>query len=224
MAKRVELPLGAWGDVQAVLNLSREQLTGLCDHFASAESLRPFHTSFLNRVAETLGVEIDVARSVVVVAHFLLLRSQGEEVYVEEMLDDVREFVEKAASAEEKADFIAKFEEKRDLLKVLATPNAERIRAQKIQRLATGPEREVESIRTICQLRPLFEGPEGREEMQGLVPTVLLELEVSDVYGEQETLAFLLNEELLNEFERVVHRTREKLGQIRQKYGSDFVT
>jgi hypothetical protein len=226
MAKQIILPADAFDDVRTLVGLSRDQLTSLDAVFATAASASPLRTTFINRVAETLRITIQEARSVVIVTHFLLLRPGGQEgqQFVSELLDDFREFLADSATEDESGRLLAAFDEKRELFASLATPKQERLRAQKILRLARGPERTVESVRTVCQLRPMYEGPEHEEEIIGLVPVTLLELKTKDVDGMVETHAFGLDTEALAALERVIERTKEKLGAMRQKYGSELLT
>jgi hypothetical protein len=89
--------------------------------------------------------------------------------------------------------------------------------------LASGPEQTIQSIRTICQLRPLFEGPEHKEQIVGLVPTIVLEVETTDTEGDVQTVAFSLDSDALGTLEQVVKRTQEKLASIREKYGDELL-
>jgi hypothetical protein len=89
--------------------------------------------------------------------------------------------------------------------------------------LASGPEQSILSIRTLCQLRPLFEGPEHEEQIVGLVPTIVLEVEATDADGDAQTVAFSLNSDALRSLEQVVKRTQEKLAAIREKYGDELL-
>ncbi len=226
MVKRVDLPSDALDDVRALLRLSAAQLTKLDELFSTAESAFPLRETFINQVAETLKVSIDDARSVVMVCHFLLLHSEAhdDEDIVSDVLRDVREFLENLLAKDESRGVLASFDENRDTLKSLATPKPAPLRARKIERLASGPERRIDSIRTICQLRPLFEGPENDERIVGVVPSILLEIESVDDDDDSSTVVFSIDDKKLTELEEVIQRTREKLEAIRQRYASDLLT
>jgi len=226
MAKQLVLPREAFDDVCTLVRLTDKQLTSLGDLFATGESVNALRTVFIDRVAETLGIGTGQARSVVVVTHILLLRPRTEESegYVDELLDDLRSFLEESATEADREAILADFDQKRPLFASLATPKQERLRAQKIRRLARGPERTVESVRTICQLRPMYEGPEHAEQIVGLVPVILLEIKTEDADGEDETFAFGLDSETVTSLGTVIERTKEKLKTIREKYGPDLLT
>jgi hypothetical protein len=227
MPKRVVLPSGAVDDVCTLLQLSSDQLASLDRLFATGESASPLRPSFINRVAETLNVRLDQARSVVMVCHFLLLQPDDLRIedpeYARELLDDLREFVESDVPESDKTTLLASLDTNRMMLESLAMPKPDRLRAQKIRRLASGPEQSILSIRTLCQLRPLFEGPEHEEQIVGLVPTIVLEVEATDADGDAQTVAFSLNSDALRSLEQVVKRTQEKLAAIREKYGDELL-
>ncbi len=226
MVKRVDLPPDALDDVCTLVRLSADQLTALVELFSTAESAFPLTETFIAKVAEELRVSIEDARSVVVVCHFILLHSeaQGDEGFISDVLRDVREFLENSLPKDELRGVLTSFDNNREILESLATPKPAPLRARKIERLASGPERRIDSIRTICQLRPLFEGPENDELIVGVVPSILLEIESVDDDDDSSTVAFSIDDKKLAELEKVVRRTREKLEAIREKYGSELLT
>lgn len=226
MVKRVILPSEALDDVRTLIQLSNVQLSVLDQLFSKGESAFPLRASFINEVAEQLKVNIDDARSVVVVCHFLLRKTDANEgdEYVTDLLADFREFLENSVDGEERQSLLAKFDENREVLASLAAPKPEPLRVKKIRRLERGPEPYIQEIRTICQLRPLFEGAESDESIAGLIPTLVLEIEAKDGDGDSKTFAFSMASEDLAKIEQVIQRTRDKLDAIRAKYGSALLT
>ena len=226
MVKRVILPSEALDDFCTLLRLSSDQLKALGDLFSKGESATPLRTTFVNQVAEKLQVNIEDARSVTVVCSFLLSNADdGDAGSANEVLDDVYEFLENSLQGDDnKQTVLGKFDENRGLLLSLATPKPARKRAQKIRSLLAGPEPHVHSFRTICQLRPLFEGPDNNETIVGLVPMILFEIESADADGDTATLSFSMDSEDLAELENVVKRTRVKLQSIQQKYKPEILT
>lgn len=226
MVKRMILPSEALDDVCTLLRLSSEQLKALDELFTKGESASPLRAEFVNRVAESLQVNIEDARSVVMVCSFLLRRSEAkdDEDFVTDLLVDFREFLENSLPDDERQTVLAKFDGNREIFKSLATPKPAPLRVEKIRRLQSGPEQHIHSFRTVCQLRPLFEGPENDERIVGLVPMILLEIECADADGDCSTLAFSMDDEDLAELERVVKRTRAKLEAISEKYESEILT
>ena len=162
----------------------------------------------------------------VVVCDFLLLRRevQDDEEFVIDLLHDLRQFLEDYVPEDDQQAVLTNFDENHEILKSLTTPKPAPLRVKKIRSLQSGPEQHVHAFRTICQLRPLFEGPENDEKIDGLVPMILLEIESGDADGVPSTLAFSMSEADLAELEKVVKRTREKLEAIHEKYGSELLT
>jgi hypothetical protein len=228
MAKRVIMPRKALNDVLALVRLRSDQLRTLAELFSGAESASPFRRTFVNRVAESLSVPIDSARSLITVVHFLLLQSsdlrQFDDSIAQEIVEDLREYVEQNAATDDKTQLLENFDAGRAEFQSLATPKQGRVRAMKIRRLSSGPEHTVQSVRTLCQLRPLFEGEEHNEQIVGLVPNIVLVIEALNDNDDTTTFAFELAPAVLDELERTVSRTKEKLSGIRAKYGTDLLT
>ena len=225
MVKRVILPSDALDDFRTLIRLSSDQLKALDELFASGESVSALRTTFVNQVAEDLQLNLDEARSVTVVCSFLLsLSDKEDEGSAGEILDDVREFLENSLPDEDKDSVLGQFDQNCELISSLATPKPARKRAQKIRGLLAGPEPHVHSFRTICQLRPLFEGQDNDETIVGLVPMILLEIESADADGDANTLSFSMDAEDLAESQKVVERTRMKLEAIQKKYKTEILT
>lgn len=224
MVKRLILPPDALDDFRTLLQLSSGQLKALEDLFSRGESATALRATFVNQVAETLQINIEDARSVTVVCSFLLSGADEDDAdSVVELLDDLREFLENSLPDNDKQPVLDKFDQNREVLLSLATPKPARMRAQKIRGLLAGPEPHVHSFRTICQLRPLFEGPDNDETIVGLVPMILFEIESADADGDPNTLSFSMDAEDLEELEKVVKRTRMKLESIQEKYKSEML-
>lgn len=225
MVKRLILPSEALGDFLALLHLSSDQLKTLENLFSTGESATALRATFVNQVAEALQISIEDARSVTVVCSFLLSGAEAADAdYGRDLLEDVRKFLENALPEKDRQAVLDRFSQNREILLSLVTPKPARMRAKKIRGLLAGPEPHVHSFRTICQLRPLFEGPDNEETIIGLVPMILLEIESAGADGDSNTLSLSMDAEDLAELERVVKRTRMKLETIQEKYKSDVLT
>lgn len=225
MVKRISLPSNALEEICALVNLSSDQLKSLSELFSQADAANPLQPDFVERVAESLGINLDEARDIVAVCHFLLIHAEArdDEVFVEEILDDFKLFLQDNLRDEVREPTLGKFSENREDLKMLALPKPGPLLQKKIERLASEPEDQLESIRTICQLRPLFDGSEHNEEIKGLVPTVLVELKLENSEGESSVVLFGMNDEKLKEIEKVIARTREKVELISEKYQTEIL-
>lgn len=219
VARHLILPKSAFKDVKSLIRLEEENLRALGDLFGTAASLTPHSPEFIRQVAERLGLDTPTAESIILVCQFLLtVVEEGNPP--PEILNDVREFLAQFASPEEK-DVVSALDQKRQVLESLLTPKPERSRALKIQYLARGPHPTVDSFRTVCELRPVFEGPDGRETIVGYVPTILLEVKLSDTEGKAVLLQ--LTPETLTSLKEVVKRTEEKLDVIRARFDKELV-
>lgn len=235
MAKRMIVPAEAMDDIRRLLLLQPQQLNALAGLFELAEAAFPLRTKFINRVAETLNVAIETARSVVVVVHFLLLRRNQDSAaefskVASDIWGDIRDYIAGKTDLVDRQALLDSIDANRVVLESLATPKPQRNRAVKIRRLSSGPERTIDSIRTVCQLRPLFEegelteGNEPPEDIVGLVPSLLLELQVSEPDGTDQVLVFGMSPETLTELAKVIQRTQRKLATIESRFQNDILS
>lgn len=215
------LPRSAFKDVKAVLRLEEEKLRTLGDLFGTSASLSPRSPEFIREVSERLRLDIPTAESVVLVCQFLLAVVEGGNS-PSEIVNDVREFISQYATSEE-PDVVSALDAKRKILESVLTPKPERSRALKVGYLTHGPHPTVDSFRTVCELRPVFECPQGRETIVGYVPTILLEVKVSDAEGEGRKILLHLAPETLQSLSEVIKRTEEKLSAIRARFGEELL-
>jgi hypothetical protein len=226
MVRRVRFPTEALDDISVLLRLTNQQFQTLDKLFSSGESAFPLRNPFVEKVASELSVSSDEAGSIVAVCHFLLRDDDAldDASFVDEMLVDLREFLEQNLPESERESLLDAFDANANNLKSLTIPKPEPLRFQKIRKLANGPESQLESVRTICQLRPLFCGPEDNETIDGLLPVTLMEIELEDSDGDSITIVFRVNNDGLDELMSVIERTRMKLDAIAGKYGSDLLS
>lgn len=218
---RLILPKAASTDVKAFLRLEDEKLQALAELFSTAASISPHRPEFIRDVAKRLRLDHPTAESVVLVCQFLLSCVEGGS-RPDDILNDLQEFVTQHAGAE--VDDLARaITTKRAAFVSLLTPKAERTRALKVEYLAHGPHPTVDSLRTICELRPVFERREEQEIIVGYVPTILLEVKVSDREGQGRTVLLYLTSETLKDLKEVVKRTEEKLNVIRGTFEKELL-
>jgi hypothetical protein len=227
MVRRVEFPSEALDDVTKLLRLSNDQLEALDRLFSTGESAFPLRNSFVEKVENALCISSDVARSVVAVCHLLLrdIDAIEDKSYADEMLLDFRDFIETQVPENEGREaLLGTFDDNLSVLKSLSTPKPEPIRLQKLRKLASGPESRLAAVRTICQLRPFFYGEKDNEEIEWLLPVILMEIELEEPNGTSRTAAFKIDNEMFEELQDVVNRTRMKIDVITQRFGSDIIS
>lgn len=227
MLRCLRVPPGALDDIRELILLDRDQLQNLDRLFSMARSASPLKNEFVSEVAESLHISVARAQSIVVVCHLLLLAPEDTEQVSEDrardVIDDLKDFIGEHEVEADRPKLLEALEAHFDLLMSLATPKSERQQSLKIRRLSQGPEARIESLRTICQLRPLFQGPMESEEITGLVPNIVLEIESTESDGMVRTTSFGLTTEMLEELSKVVERTKRKLDTIQQKYPQDIL-
>jgi hypothetical protein len=222
MPRHLILPKSAFKDVKSLLRLEGGKLRALDELFATSASISPSRPEFTRLVSDRLRVDAPTAESVILVCQFLLtVVEEGHPPA--EILNDVQEFVVQHASPEEK-DVVAAIDQKRSLLESLLTPKPERSKALKVEYLSHGPHPTVDSFRTVCELRPVFDCPEGRETIVGYVPTILMEVKLSVTAGDSRTVLLQLTPAGLKSLGRVVKRTQDKLDSIRARFGDELLS
>ena len=218
MTRHLFLPKQAIKDVGALLQLDDQKLRALDKLFSAGDSINPSDPNFLEKVAGTLGIDSDLATSVVLVTQFLL--TVVEEGHPPgEILDDVRYFVNQHADDK---TLVTAMEGKQRALLALLTPKPERTRAQKIRYLRNIYPT-VDSFRTVCEIRPVFDKAAGKEEIIGYVPTILLEIKQSDADGECSQVVLHLSEATLTDLAEVIRRAEEKLSVIKKRFGDELL-
>jgi hypothetical protein len=220
VGRHVILPKTALDDVAALVQLHGQQLRALADCFASPESVSATSPEFIQRVSDRLKIGSEKAEMVVLVCQFLLTVVEDGNP-VREVLDDVRGYIGKNDSSADKT-LVSTFDARRSDLESLLAPKPERSRALKVRYLAeVFPT--VDSFRTVCELRPVFEGSSGQETIVGYVSVVLLEVKVSDSHEEESTIHLHLSPTKIKDLEGIIKRTREKLDIIQRKFGGELL-
>jgi hypothetical protein len=220
MTRVLDLPTEALSDAMALVGLSQTQLLALEQLLSTEESLQPVEPSFIEKVSESLGIDERKCRQVVPISLFLL----GTKGSAEEVVGDLRRLLEEEKDSDLKARALAQLDTNRKALESVCTKKPERTLAIKIRNLRDKPEPTAESFRTICQLRPLFEGAENQEDdIVGLVPSILVEIELSMANGEDETVTFSLSRKNLESFKKTLERALYKIDKIQERYGNQLI-
>jgi hypothetical protein len=216
----VALPSSAYDDVKSLVALDDEKLRLLTDILGNPASISMPSEQVVESVADKLQLDIATVESVVLVCQFLLTVVE-EGTPAQAVVDDVRAFIARQAKGEDR-DLLAALEKRRKLLETLV-PSAERLRAQKVKYLEHGLYGTVDSFRTVCELRPVFERPNNKEAIVGFVSTIFLEIKSSDQDGDERQVLLQLTPEKLEALKEVVARTEEKLAVIRARFGKELL-
>ena len=221
MPRHLTLPQTAYEDVRALLRLDGEKLRVLGELFGTRESISPRKGEFIRELTGRLELDLPTAESIALVCQFLLtVVERGHPAG--EILQDVRDFVARYAP-EEDADIVATLDAKKQILEDLLTPKAARSRALKVEFLSHGLHPVAESFRSVCELRPVFECPEEKTSIVGLVPVIFLTASLSDPSGSSSTVFFQVTPDGLDQLETVIKRTKEKLEAVRTRFRDDLI-
>lgn len=215
------LPKSALKDVKLLLSLDADTLRKLDEFLSHPESVKPFADDLAKTFSKQLGIEQPTLETAIMVCQYFL-SVVGDGAKPEDVVNELVAFVTR--NAPEYEQFLTAIDRKRPVLVSLLTPKPERRRAMKVAYLAHGPQPTVDSFQTICDVRPVFETVEGKEEIVGYVPTILLEAKVSDPEGEgRQTIFLSMTSKKLELLKVVVERAEEKLNAIRAKFGNDLL-
>ncbi len=219
------LPPQAVKDIASLISLDQTQLESLIEAFGTDDSVPPHSQSFIEQLSDRLGIGEDTIPGICAASSFLLHLGEMGNDSASEIVDTVKASILRATEDEaEKNELERKIDENRELLESLATPTPAWRRHQKIRTLVEGPERSAEGFRTICQLRPLFDGPEGDEAIEGLVPVILMEIRSRTSDDDCEGTTFALTEKKLQELKKVIERAETKMNLVRAKYSEQILS
>ena len=216
------LPKEALRDIRVLIGLDARKLTTLRELFGSPESVPPIPPSFLREAADRLQLDPAAARSVVVAGQVLLSWTERG-APTAEILEALRDFAIQNIPSGELQGVLAQFDANRAALQLLLTPQPGRVTIQKLRYLTHGLEPTVDSFRTICELRPVFEYQEGRENIVGYASIIALEAKLSNVAGEQQTVLLHFTPNLLKSLGEVVRRAEKKMESIHDKFGAELL-
>lgn len=215
------LPKSAINDVKLLLSLDVDTLRKLEEFFSKAESVKSRAAELAKEFSDHSGLDPQTVETAIMVCQYFL-SVVGDGAKPEEIVNQLVAFV--ARNAPEDKQFLVTIDRKRQTLVSLLTPKPAMRRAMKVEYLAHGPQPTIDSFQTVCDVRPVFETVEGKEEIVGYVPTILLQAKISDLNGENRQTIFLsMTSKDLALLKEVVERTEEKLSAIRAKFGDNLL-
>ena len=221
MFKQIRFPPEALDDIRVLVNLESEQLSSLLQLLDSREATPPIEDSFESRVAEHLKSTEETAESVLRLS--LVLQSLDLSASeAAEAVDDIVLLVTEAGS-EDKEKLLEEINSKRDQLAAVATRTRAFSRELEMRRIALGTQPSIDAIRTLVQLRPLYERDENNVpvEIDCLVPAMTLELKY-EKYERSHSATFSLSEATLNELIESLQHASEKWKILKTNYSDQI--
>ncbi len=221
MFQLIRFPSDALPDIRALVQLSVDQLKSLARLLDTKEAAPPVDQEFEDHVREVLDVTPDSAEAVVRIS-LILQGSNLDSEKATKVVEDFRQLVglEKPSDQDDLLSAIS--EKQEDLINVVTRKPAI---ARELQRrhIASGTQPAIESIRTLVQLRPLFQRNEDGEpvDIECLIPAMTLELKYERDNREQSA-TFSLTEETLDDLIGSLEDAKSKWALLKQKYSDEI--
>jgi len=217
MFQLIHFPAEALPDVRALIQLTNDQLSGLTRLLNTKDAAPPIEQSFEDEVRKALNVTPAIAESIIRVSAILQGMDLSED-NAAKVISDFEQLVESAATSE-KQELLDSINSKRSLLQAIAKRTPAVTRELNVRRIGAGTQPGIHSIRTIVQLRPLFERDEDNTpiEIECLIPAMTLELKFSKD-DREHSATFSLSESKLDELIESLEDARNKWQLLHQKY------
>jgi hypothetical protein len=221
MFQLIRFPSDSLPDIRALVQLSADQLAILAHLLDTKEAAPPVDQEFEDHVREALRVTPEAAEAVVRISLIL----QGTNLDVEKavkVVEDFKELIGLEKPDDQDGLLDAIILKHQALIKVVTRKPAI---ARELERryIASGTQPAIESIRTLVQLRPLFERNEQGEsvDIECLIPAMTLELKYERDNREQSE-TFSLTEETLDELIGSLEDAKTQWALLKQKYSDQI--
>ncbi len=209
MFHQFRFPSEALNDVRALVKLTPDQLNRLAKLLDSDSAAPPVDEDFEARVAKELDVTAAIARSAVNVS--VVMQSLDlTEAEAGEIVIDLEHFIT-VEGPDDSGELLAEIDSKRKELIAVGQRTKGFSRELEMRRIASGTQPEIDAIRTLVQLRPLYERNESNQpvSIECLVPAMTLELKFYK-NERSDSATFSLSESTLNELIRSLEDARNK--------------
>jgi len=221
MFQLIRFPSDALADVRALVQLSSDQLQLFAGLLDAKEAAPPIDQEYEEKVAETLGIKRNCAEAVVRVT--LILQSTNlDQDNAAKAVQDFEELV-RSEQPDDEHILLKSIDEKREELISIVRRQPAITRELQRRHIASGTQPAIESIRTLVQLRPLFQRNEAGEpvDIECLIPAMTLELKF-ERDDREHSATFSLTEETLDELIGSLEDARAKWALLKQKYSDEI--
>jgi len=223
MFQLAQFPPEAIQDILAATSLNAEQLQSLNQLMDTVAAVEPIDPSFIGIVADNLGVDEERADKLIrvgIVLKRLNLDADVAKQVVEDLSEAVRSYTDNKTV---RTKALGSIDENREQFVKLATRSEARVRIERRRRIQNGTQPAIEEIRTLVQLRPLFEedAKGGPIAIECLVPAMTLELKFNKDERTQSA-TFGLNKETLEELIESLQRAQSKWDLMQESYHEDI--
>lgn len=221
MFQLIRFPSDALPDIRALVHLSVDQLVTLAQLLDTKEAAPPVDQEFEDHVREVLRVTPESAEAIVRISLIL----QGTNLDSEKAVKVVEDFKQLIGleKPDDQDDLINAITEKHEALINVVTRKQAIARELQRRHIASGTQPAIESIRTLVQLRPLFQRNEDGEpvDIECLIPAMTLELKY-ERDNREHSATFSLTEETLDDLISSLEDAKAKWALLKQKYSDEI--
>ena len=221
MFKLIRLPSDALPDVRALVLLSTDQLGKLAHLLDAKEAAPPVEQEFEDQSARELGLDKSASEAAVRIC--LILQGMNlKEDQAAKAVEDFEQLIYSQTPSDQDALLSAICDKREDLVNVIRRKPAITRELQR-RHISSGTQPEIESIRTLVQLRPLFQRDEQGKPVaiECLIPAMTLELKF-ERDSREHSATFSLTEETLNDLIYSLEDARSKWLLLNREYSDEI--
>lgn len=221
MFQLIRFPSDALPDIRALVQLSDGQLKTLSKLLDTKDAAPPVDQEFEDHVGEVLRVTAESAEAVVRISLILQGTNLDREKAVK-VVEDFRQLIG-LEEPEDEAELLRAISEKHEgLINVVVRKPAISRELQR-RHIASGTQPAIESIRTLVQLRPLFQRNDDGEpvDIECLIPAMTLELKF-ERDNREHSATFSLTEETLDDLIGSLEDAKAKWALLKKKYSDEI--
>lgn len=209
--KYLVIPKSRWDDVKKLLSLSANQMRTVAKVLQSKETLKTEDVSY-QRIAKDADISQADALAVLGAVTNLTLQRQRYSLSSDQLLDDLEAGAEikvKEFDAQTKAALL-------DLL----SESEEGYFVEKAESLKIGFSPHLVSVRSICDVRPIFD--KARENIEGILLVTFLGLTMHDEEHKDHTTILQLGRSELRKLRESIEEAEKKLAVLEKEFGAKF--
>lgn len=217
MAHWLFLPDDAFDDLTRLAKLAPDKLPKLRALLDSSEF--ELRYKFFVKLADQLGVSDEAAAKLCSFINYVQVQRARNNEAGESVPGELEYFLRAAGKQAEEAELVLKYiRDNRDTLAQLFSEPALFESAEKLRGLETGPLPHLDSVRTYCDLRPVYD--KHADKIVSTFPVITLSLTIHDTTAEEmKDILVQLTESDLKEFRKQFNRLDKKLAKLKELYG-----
>jgi len=208
---RLYIPEDGIGDIRTLLSLSDAQINQLSS-LLDSDLITESSNALLDRLSDALQCRASVCATAWSVARYVGSQKKTQKIADDDLIAQLVDEVKTSAP-----DLAEQISSRRSLLLALFAPKPEADRHRKIHRLTWGPEKAAKVFRTVCDLRPVFDGE--RKVILTSIPVTLLVVDYTDEGGDEQTIVLQLNNESLERLRECLDTLDGKLATLGEYRG-----